>query len=67
MVHCLDRLRYTAVDALIRLSNTAPKKRMSTIFLILNLTHIVLVCPFHTVPTIVLSSCYVGFPLQLRI
>ncbi|KAK9786909.1 hypothetical protein WJX73_004682 [Symbiochloris irregularis] len=41
MVHCLDRLRYTAVDALIRLGNLAPKKRAGNIFLILNLTHIV--------------------------
>ena len=42
-MHCLDRLRYTTVDALIRMSNAAPKKRVGTIFLILNLTHIVAV------------------------
>lgn len=47
MVHCLDRLRYTAVDALVRLANLAPKKRLGTIFLILNLTHIVGVRPLH--------------------
>lgn len=45
MVHCLDRLRYTAVDALVRIANSAPKKRIGTIFLILNLTHVVAVSP----------------------
>ena len=64
MVHCLDRLRFTAADTLVRLANQAPKKRASNIFLILNLTCIVTVrafIPRSTVLSICLDSS--SFPL----
>ena len=41
MDHNIDRLRYAALELLIRLSKRFPRKRASTIFLVNNLHHIV--------------------------
>ena len=41
MDHNIDRLRYAALELLLRLSRRIPRKRASTIFLVNNLHHIV--------------------------
>ena len=41
MDHNIDRLRFAAMDLLLRLSRRFPKKRTSTIFLVNNFHHIV--------------------------
>lgn len=41
MDHNIDRLRYAALELLIRLSKRFPRKRASTIFLVNNIHHIV--------------------------
>jgi hypothetical protein len=41
MDHNIDRLRFAALELLIRLSKRFPRKRASTIFLLNNLHHIV--------------------------
>ena len=48
MDHNIDRLRFAAMDLLLRLSRRFPKKRMSTIFLVNNFHHIVQVSISHT-------------------
>ena len=40
MAHNLERLRHAAVDALVRTANASPNKRLGTIFLVLNFTHV---------------------------
>ena len=40
MAHNLERIRHAAVDSLVRTANVAPSKRLGTIFLVLNFTHI---------------------------
>ena len=47
MDHNIDRLRFAAMDLLLRLSRRFPKKRMSTIFLVNNFHHIVQVNTSH--------------------
>ena len=41
MDHNIDRLRFAALELLLRLSRRIPRKRASTIFLVNNLHHIV--------------------------
>ena len=64
MDHNIDRLRYAALELLIRLSKRFPRKRASTIFLVNNLHHIVQVASHHLqsrrAGTIHLSSCIAG-------
>ena len=45
MDHNIDRLRFAALELLLRLSRRIPRKRASTIFLVNNLHHIVQVGP----------------------
>ena len=47
MDHNIDRLRYAALELLIRLSKRFGRKRASTIFLVNNLHHIVQVATVH--------------------
>ncbi|KAK9819744.1 hypothetical protein WJX72_001832 [[Myrmecia] bisecta] len=41
--HNIDRMRYAAMDLLLKLSRTFSKKKLGTIFLIINFTHVVTV------------------------
>jgi len=63
MDHNIDRLRYAALELLIRLSKRFPKKRASTIFLVNNLHHIVQVAPCKPLYTKNLST-YAVFTCQ---
>ena len=56
MDHNIDRLRYAALELLIRLSKRFGRKRASTIFLVNNLHHIVQVAP-HTIRLARLATC----------
>ncbi len=57
MDHNIDRLRYAALELLIRLSKRFGRKRASTIFLVNNLHHIVQVAPAHSDPCKAPRTC----------
>ena len=61
MDHNIDRLRFAALELLLRLSRRIPRKRASTIFLVNNLHHIV------QVPAVPHPCCRRPFMLRSRL